>query len=238
MLTTRIFLSTWLCSVRPGAGSRGRISKESLRGAPDRADLAARIGGELLGRLPGVPGRLGQHLRLDVVELGKQVRRATGVGEHHALLDQLAGLPVELGDPIDLLGAHDHGLGDDEAILVDALRPVGLGQQVGHLDPLGLDRPGFDAVPGQEPGDRAEVGVDLILDSGEVGAGRGDPQGPDREIGLDESLGQALDRDEAIGGATQLEAAADQEAGAEQAEPQDQRAEDQGPGRRAARRAF
>jgi hypothetical protein len=95
----------------------------------------------------------------------------------------------------------------------------GLGQQVGDLDPLRLDRLGGDAFADQEGGDRGAVGVDLGLDLVEIVAGRGGAQRPDREIGHDKSLGQALDGDVVLGCPALLEAMADQPAGPHQAQP-------------------
>ena len=152
------------------------------------------------------------------LSLREEIDRPAGVDQHDAAPDQLAGLLVEPGDEAHLLGAHDHGLGEDEAVVAHALGPVGLGQEVGDLDPLRLDRRVLDPLLGEEALDRREVGVDPLLDLAEVVAGRGDPQRPDREVGGDEGLGQALDRDVAIGAAPALEAAADQEARADQPE--------------------
>ena len=222
MLTTRTFLSSWLGSNRLGAGIARQDLEQALRGAPDLGDLAAGIRGELLGGRARVAGRLGEQLGLDLVEAGEQVGRPAGIDQHDAAPDQLAGLLVELRDQRHLLGAHDHGLGEDEAVLARPLGPVGLRQQVGHLDPLRLDRLGLDALLAQEPRDRREPGIDLLLHLAELVAGRGGAQRPDREIGADEGLGQALDGDVAIGAAALLEAAPDQEARAEHAEREDQ----------------
>jgi hypothetical protein len=106
----------------------------------------------------------------------------------------------------------------NEAVARGALGPVGLGQEVGDLDALRLDRLGRDALAGEERRDLGAIGIDLGLDLVEVVAGRGVAQRPDRQIRLDEGLCEALDRDEVLVRAAALKTVADQPAGAEHPE--------------------
>ena len=97
----------------------------------------------------------------------------------------------------------------------------------GEIGPEDHDRLGGDTFPGQEGGDLGGIGIDLGLDLVKVVASRGVAQRPDREIGDDEGLRQALDGDIVLGAPAAREAVADQPAGAEHAQRQQHGADEE-----------
>src|SRR5690606_9959192 len=85
----------------------------TLISAPDLAELALRIGGELLGHSPGIHGRLLDHGGLDLIQLGEHVCRALAVliaTQRDALLAELRHLSLCLANQIDLSGIYGDGL--------------------------------------------------------------------------------------------------------------------------------
>ena len=171
--------------------------------------------GELLGAVARALRRLGDHRRLDVVELGKEIDRpGRGLAlaaENDAGGDQIADFLGRRGDLVHLVGAHHQGLGDDEAAF-DGPRAIRLRQQVVDLQALHLDGGAGNAVRREESQHRIGVRTDLLLRLGELVRCRDEAHRPQRQIRLHLALRHALYGDEPVAGAGGDKAAADEPA--------------------------
>src|SRR3954447_26783 len=184
----------------------GQYHEDSLAGLPNAAQVAPGVRGELFCRRPGVGGGFLHHRRLELVQPGKNEGGTTNPvfsagRENHSCANQFA-------DP--LAGGHHHlrfarshhdGLLDDVAG-PGALAREPVGKGIGDLQRLQLHRRSIDPIPAEKGKDLPGIAGDLGLCCGEVVARAHVPQGPERQIGGDLSLGPALYFDISIGGAS------------------------------------
>ena len=192
----------------------------ALRRALELAEPALGVGGELLGDDPRVARRLLDHLGLDLVQALEEVlglQLVVLLGEDDAGLAELEQLAVRVADRLDVLRVDGDDLLAEEAE-ADVLVAVALGLLVGDRGGADGDLALGEAAGGQEPDHHRLLLLDRLHERRQVVVRDVQLERPDRDVGGDVALREALHAHGPLEGAGVGEALADEMAGEGRAE--------------------
>ena len=173
--------------------------------------------------MPGIAGRIGDHLRLDLVQPGEGVGHARSALQRHALADE-----IELAG-IGTLRAH-HVIASELQIAIDRIDlrlPVAVVARADRSAAVGDDLR-REARGAEEGADLGGVAFDVVLHRRKVGAFAAEADRPGGEIGGDVALGKAAHGDGAVGHPGAPEAIAEQIAADDDAKAENGRGDERG----------